>query len=588
VSSLIGKALAVRNQGPPVPISGSGFYGLSSLALGGAGDDREAYMRAFGTVGTVWQIVHLLASNVAKPEWRLYRKQQGDGRVRYTTNDQGSDQRIEVVRHAALSLLNTPNPWYSRFGLFEASQQYMELTGEFFWVVEYDKRATIPLGLWPVRPDRMDPVPDAKTYLRGWVYTSPDGSEKVPLLPQEVIQGRFPNPLNPYRGLGPVQSVLTEVDAARSAGEWNRNFFTNAARPDGVLQADHALSDEEWNTLTERWREAHRGVGRAHRIAVLEAGVTWVPTSSTVKDMDFPNLRNVSRDLIREAWGIHKIMLGNSDDVNRANAQTGEEVFANWSVSPRLDRWRDVLNTQFLPLFGSAGDGVEFDYVYPLPANREQDNAELMAKSQAALWLTQAGYDQADVLEAVGLPAMGATAPPLSGPSAGDAPPPADDDQALSDDAQNSLRRQVRNDAAEKVFEQQAEDYPPAAMAWMHHATWMGPVKVPLGHIDPKMPWMDGADPDHVQDFVDLLQKGKKLKPVLLVKTPSSKKLQLVDGHHRYLASAEMKQPVRAFVGTVDADEGPWTAMHKQQRGNRSSAGNRMRQLAPWNMAGVA
>jgi HK97 family phage portal protein len=395
----------LRNLGPPVPLSGSGQYGFSSLAVSGLGDDREAYMKAFGTVGTVWQIVHLLASNTAKPAWKLYRTSQ-DGRVRYTTSDQGSDQRTEVVKHQALTVLYNPNPYYSRFGLMEASEQYLELTGESWWVIERDPRANFPTGIWPVRPDRMEPVPDPDTYLKGYVYTAPDGREKVPLAVDDVVFVKFQNPLNPYRGLGPVQSVLVEVDAARSAGEWNRNFFLNSARPDGVIQVDHAMDDDEWDQLTERWREAHKGVGRAHRVAVLEAGATWVPLENTIKDMDFPNLRNVSRDLIREAWGIHKIMLGNSDDVNRANAQTGEEVFSNWSIAPRLDRWRDALNTQFLPLFGTTGDNVEFDYVYPTPTNREQDNAELTAKSAAALTLVQAGFDPQAVLEAVGLPDM--------------------------------------------------------------------------------------------------------------------------------------------------------------------------------------
>jgi hypothetical protein len=143
-------------------------------------------------------------------------------------------------------------------------------------------------------------------------------------------------------------------------------------------------------------------------VGVLENGAVWVPNSHSMRDMDFANLRGVSRDIIREAFGIHKIMLGNSDDVNRANAQTGEEVFANWSVAPRLDRWREVLNSQFLPLFYPPGQDlpVEFDYVYPLPQNREQDNAELVAKATAAQTLVDAGFDPADVLEVVGLPEM--------------------------------------------------------------------------------------------------------------------------------------------------------------------------------------
>jgi HK97 family phage portal protein len=249
-------------------------------------------------------------------------------------------------------------------------------------------------------------VPDPDNFLKGWVYTSPDGRERVPLSPDEVIQVKYPDPLDPYRGLGPAQAVLADIQAAKLAAEWNRNFFYNSATPGGVIQVDHPMDDDEWNDLTNRWREAHRGVSRAHRVAILEAGQTWVENSHSMRDMDFANLRGVSRDLIREAWGIHKIMLGNSDDVNRANAQTGEEVFANWSVAPRLDRWKDALNYQFLPLFMAAGEDVEFDYVFPTPKNREQDMDELAKKAAAAQVLVDAGYDPASVLEVVGLPDM--------------------------------------------------------------------------------------------------------------------------------------------------------------------------------------
>jgi HK97 family phage portal protein len=411
--SLIGQALGLRNAGPPVPMSGSGFRGFSGVSMIQSGS--ETYMQAYASSGTVWQIVHLLASSVAKPEWRLYRKAAQDGRVRYTTSDQGSDQRTEVVKHQALKVLQQPAtiraggvniPVWTRFGLFELGQTYLELTGEAPLVVDRDPRSSIPLGLWPVRPDRLEPVPDPDTYLKGWLYTAPDGREKIPLDVTDVIQVKYPNPMDPYRGLGPAQAVLVDIEAARYSAEWNRNYFLNSAEPGGVIQVDHAMGDDEWDQLTERWRETHRGVARAHRVAVLEAGAVWVPNQHSLRDMDFGNLRNVSRDLIREAWGIHKIMLGNSDDVNRANAQTGEEVFANWSVVPRLDRWKDALNQQFLPLFGSTGEGVEFDYIYPLPANREQDNAELTTKADAWAKLVGAGADPHDAAEVAGLPDM--------------------------------------------------------------------------------------------------------------------------------------------------------------------------------------
>lgn len=389
----------------------------------------EALLRSYGNQGTVFSIVSLYAQATARPEWHLYRKQPQDARRRYSTTDTGSDQRVEVLQHQALSLLNAPNPYYTRFSLFERDQMYMDLTGESYWIITRDGGMNFPTGIWPVRPDRMEPVPDPVNYLAGWIYTSPDGRQQIPLGVDEVIQVAYPNPFDPLHGLGPVQSVLADIDSSRYSADWNRNFFINSARPDGVVSIPNILKDDELNTLRTRWNEQHRGVSRAHSVVVLEAGMTWSPQTMTPKDMDFGNLRSLNRDVIREAFKIPKVMLGVSDDVNRANAQTGEEVFASWGIVPRLDRKKDMLNNVFLPMFGSTGQNVEFDYVTPVPANREQDSAELTAKCAAAAALVGAGYDPHDALEVVGLPDMDvvekATQVPVAPPGWVPAPPAA-------------------------------------------------------------------------------------------------------------------------------------------------------------------
>ena len=119
----------------------------------------------------------MLASSTAGPVWKLFRQAPQDGRRRYTTADQGSDQRTEVVKHQALTVLNKPATMSLNGrgdGVLDAvlpvravSQIWMECTGKSHWVVEYGSRANFPLGLWPVRPDRMTPVPDPDTYLEG-------------------------------------------------------------------------------------------------------------------------------------------------------------------------------------------------------------------------------------------------------------------------------------------------------------------------------------------------------------------------------------------------------------------------------------
>jgi len=127
--------------------------------------------------------------------------------------------------------------------------------------------------------------------------------------------------------------------------------------------------------------------------------------------MQFGELRKVTSDMIRQGYRIHQAMLGNSDDVNRANAQTAEEVHVAWHEIPRLRRQRNVLNTPYLEMFAGTGENVEFEFDNPMPPSANEANEELTVKSAAAQLLVEAGWDPADVLEMVGLPAMRYHAP---------------------------------------------------------------------------------------------------------------------------------------------------------------------------------
>lgn len=519
-----------------------------------------------GVNGTVYAIVTLMARSAAKANWSLYRDNK-DGRRRYTTRDAGSDQRVEVLNHQAMNVWHFPNKWMSRHELVYMSQQWLELTGEAFWLVM--KQGTIPTALWPINPSKMTPVPDPVTFLKGWVYEGPSG-EKIPLMADEVIQIKYPNPLDIYRGLGPLQSVLVNVDAAKYSSEWNRNYFLNSAQPDAIITVPSTYSDEEFSELSNRWREAHQGVSRSHRVAFLEAGSAYVPLQSSIKEMDFANLTTVSRDLIMQAWGVHKVMIGVSDDVNRANAQTGEEVHSAWQTIPRLDLIKMTLNKKFLPLFGAQGKDVEFDYRGVDVENREEDRQELVAKAQATQFLVSSGYDPHDVLEVVGLPDMDTvpTPAPVKAPSsdvnANDNP----DDSTDNVQARYVPALMAKKDAAAKVFEAVAKDYPPAAMAWVHDTDWSGPVDVPLNHLDMSDLGEYGNNQDSIDHFKKEIQDKGHTKPVILVKTPSASKLAIIDGHTRVTAYSQLDEPVRAYIGTVDSDEGPWDTMHDQQYSN--------------------
>jgi HK97 family phage portal protein len=250
----------------------------------------------------------------------------------------------------------------------------------------------------------MSPVPHPTKFLSGYVYTGP-GGEQVPLGLEDVIQIKMPNPRDPYRGLGPVQSILVDLDAIRYSAEWNRNFFLNSAEPGGIIEAPERLTDPEFKEFTERWREQHQGIGAAHRVAILEK-MSWKDRSISQRDMQFVELRKVAREVVREAFGIHGHMLGLSEDVNKANAEAGAASFGKWLVRPRLERIKGVVNARLLPMFGMTAEGLELDHDDPEPPDRESDDRERTSKAQAFKTLIDAGVDPADAAMLCGWPSV--------------------------------------------------------------------------------------------------------------------------------------------------------------------------------------
>lgn len=381
----------------PVPI-GSSRSSRILLPTSNPKSSPEQQMTAMGDNGTLFSIVTKLANSTSQVDWKLYRKTDGRGRVA------GSETRKEVTSHAALDVWNKPNTFYTRQEFVETFQQHQELTGESWWLIGRAEGFDSPVDMWPIRPDRIRVVPSTYDFIKGYIYVSPDG-EKIPLEINELIQLRLPNPLDPYRGMGPVQAILTDLDATKYSAEWNRNFFLNSAEPGGIIEVDTRLSDDEFDEMTARWNEQHRGVSKAHRVAVIEQG-RWVDRSYSQKDMQFVQLREVGRDTIMEAFAFSKLMLGVVDDVNRASADASEYVFSKYQMIPRLERTKQALNNDFLPMFGPLGEGLEFDYCNPVPKDEVAEAAERTSKVDTAVKMISAGFDADEVLEWLELPAL--------------------------------------------------------------------------------------------------------------------------------------------------------------------------------------
>ncbi len=381
----------------------------------------DAQLRTFETVPAVYACALELAEATAQVDWHLYR-----------SSSSGHDEdRVEITNagggHAALDLWAQPNPFMDRTFFLEYCQLHFDLAGEVFVVIGTDQRAPgLPLSLWPVIPSMMTPIPDPKRFLKGYVYTDPDGT-KVPFLPEEVIHLKSPNPRDPYRGLSPILALMTDLDASRFAAEFNRTFFLNSAEPGGIIEVTDAISDTEFDQLAARWAETHQGVGNSHRVAILTNGMRWVDRSFSMRDIQFRELQDASDSRIMLAFRMGKTLLGQTEGVNRATAEAAEYVFGKYRIVRRLNRWRQVLNQRLLPMF-ATGATLEFDYENPVTANVEEDAKDRDSRIGAAVALIGAGFDPVQTLVAFDLPEIPLRAPEPADETMPALPAPADDD----------------------------------------------------------------------------------------------------------------------------------------------------------------
>lgn len=377
----------------PVPLAPTRYStGLFGVPLN---RDTTSQLATTGHVGVLWQIVDRLTTSVSSVEWRLYERA-ASGR---------EEDRREVTSHPALDLWNNPNPHFLRPDLIETAQQPQELIGEGILLVTRvgSSVKSLPLELWPVSPARMEPVPHPKKFIEHWWYITPEG-QKLRVENEDVLRIKRPNPNDLYRGLGPIQALMSQIDSARYGAEWQRNFFINGAEPGGIIEYDENLQDDEFDIATRRWREQHQGVANAHRVAIIERG-RWVERKVSLKDLGIAELQAIPDEQIRKSFGYPKPLLGSVDDVNRANAEAAEVVFARWLVNPRLERWKQLLNRRLLPMYAGRKN-LEFDYDNPVPPDAEAIDRERDSKVAAAVALVGADFDPNEVLASLGMPSI--------------------------------------------------------------------------------------------------------------------------------------------------------------------------------------
>lgn len=317
--------------------------------------NAEEYLKAYS--GYSYTAISAIAQEVASIDLHLYKS-------KYTKS---GIESTEVYEHPILSLFGYVNSIITFYDLIEATQTYLELTGEAFWVVL--KEGKIPREIWPVRPDWVKIIPDPVDVIKEYTYHPGGGFEKVVIPRENMVQFRYFNPLNPYRGKGSIHAAALPIDIHNFAQEYNRNFFFNSAIPSLIFTSEKPLSEQVVKRFINQWQASYGGRSKSNKVAFLGNGLKMDKISAGGKDMDFAEQQKMMRDDVLAIFKVPKTVLGMTDDVNRANAEATTVAFMERVITPRMKKLIETLNEFMLPMYGD--DSLFLDFTDPAPENVE-------------------------------------------------------------------------------------------------------------------------------------------------------------------------------------------------------------------------
>lgn len=269
----------------------------------------------------------------------------------------------EVLDHQALTTLNRPMPIDQGKAILTGMQlrhliyTHMKLNGEGFFLMDGrmpKKYGGGPSMLHPLLPAFMLVQLDESYQIKNYIYRAAGG--QINLAPLDVVHFKDPDPKNWYRGHSPVQPARFALDSNREADLLNYHRFLNGAMPGGLLSPETKLSPEEQKRLQDVWNQKYGGSQNSGKTAVLPAKMTYEKTQESNVDMQYAELKGMTRDEVLAALRIPIEMLGKTDNQTRANADASNYVFQRFTILPLVESFVDTLNNDFLPAFPNSQD----------------------------------------------------------------------------------------------------------------------------------------------------------------------------------------------------------------------------------------
>ena len=330
---LISTLFKARDK-PQDALNGSGYSFMFGRTVAGQSVNERSALQ----MSAVYACVRILAESIASLPLHFYKY-----------NDAGGKEK--AVDHPLYWLLHDePNPEMSSFSFRETLMTHLLLWGNAYAQIVRNGRGEV-IALYPLMPDRMTVDRDARgriyyEYARSDSDANTLGKKSSVILSPEDV---FHIPGLGFDGLvgySPIAMAKQAIGMGLACDEYGAAFYQNGAQPGGVLEHPNVVKDPK--RVRESWNAIYQGSRNAHRIAVLEEGMTYKPISISPEQAQFLETRKFQIDEIARIFRVPPHMIGDLEKSSFSNIEQQSLEFVKYTLAPWISRWEQAIQRSLL------------------------------------------------------------------------------------------------------------------------------------------------------------------------------------------------------------------------------------------------
>lgn len=316
------------------------------------------------------------------------------------------DDTIVDPKHPALALFRGEGGRQSEYRLKARTGTHFMNYGNAFWILERHGLAGPPKRLRVISPEAiqyvwLDPTNDL---IRAYDWRDLN-SRAHPNEPAEnVIHFRDLDAGDGLFGYPRMASALRSILSDTEASEYVRQIVTNHGTPGLAVLVDAPATQGELTAAEEKWKEKWVTRGNRGATAFLSGVKGLEQIGFSLNDLEFPDLRAVTREDICTAANVDPRIIGiasASSDGGLSGQQYAEARFRliQQSVYPVMRALEDELNWWLMPEYGDVYVRFSEEYIAAITEDIDKTSTRVLGEVTAKVRTVE------EAREAIGLDA---------------------------------------------------------------------------------------------------------------------------------------------------------------------------------------